>query len=125
MRNFQEKRGWKNIIESKPVLIILGILILIFAYSVLGFWNKMLDSRRSKKIVEDKVNLLEERKDSITKEIESLNTDEGKEKVFRENLGLVKEGEGLVVIVEDKNSSQNDENTSSSGFFSFLKNLFK
>lgn len=124
MRNFQEKSGWKKIIESKPVLILLGILILIFAYSVLGFWNKMLESRRSKKIVEDKVISLEQRKDRITKEIESLKTDEGKEKVFRENLGLAKEGEGLVVIVDDKNSPIDQEDTSS-GFFSFFINLFK
>lgn len=125
MRNFQQKRIWKNIIQSKPVLAILGIVILFFAWNILGLWNKMQETSKNKKIIEDKVAELQQRKNSLTSDINSLKTDQGKEKFFRENLGLAKEGEGEIVVVEDKNLPPGPEKPVSSGFFSFFKNWFK
>lgn len=124
MRNFQQKRGWKNIIESKPVLILFGILILFFAWNVFGFWSKMKETEKNKKIVEDKVTELTQQKDKFLSDINSLNTDQGKEKLFRENFGLAKEGEGVIVVVEDKNLPLVVK-PDSSGFWGFIKNLFK
>ena len=84
MRNFQQARGWKNIVQSKPFLILFGIVILIFSWNVFGLWNKMQETVKNKKIVEDKVALLKQQKENISSEINSLNTVEGKEKFFRE-----------------------------------------
>jgi cell division protein FtsB len=125
MKNFQQKRVWKNIVQSKPVLAILGIVILFFAWNILGLWNKMQETSKNKKIIEDKVAELQQRKNSLTSDINSLKTDQGKEKFFRENLGLAKEGEGEIVVVEDKNPPPSSEKPASSGFFSFFKNWFK
>lgn len=125
MRNFQQKRSWRNIFESKPFLILLGILILFFAWNVFGFWNKMRETDKNKKIVEDKIALLKQQKEKLSADINNLNTVEGKEKFIRENFGLAKDGEDLVVVVEDKNPPKAPKDSSSSGFFSFLKNLFK
>ncbi|MBI3888176.1 septum formation initiator family protein [Candidatus Nomurabacteria bacterium] len=124
MRNFQQKRGWRNIFQSKPVLALFGILILVFAYNILGLWNKMQDTEKNKKIAEDKVAELLQQKKKLTTDINSLNTTEGKEKLFRENFGLAKDGEDLIVVVDDKNSPAVPK-PASSGFFGFLKNLFK
>ena len=124
MRNFQRKGNFGNILQSKPALIFFGIIILIFAWSVLGFWNKMQDTAKNKKIVEDKVAELKQQKEKLNSDINSLNTDRGKEKVFRENFGLVKEGEDLIVVVDDKNPPPAPD-ASSTGFWSFLKSLFK
>ena len=125
MRNFQQKNVWRNIMQSKPVLIFLGLLILIIAWSVLGFWNKMGENNKSKKIAEDKVAELKQQKEKLNSDINSLKTAEGKEAVFRENFGLVKEGEDMIVIVEDKNKPQVPLEANTWGFFSFLKNWFK
>ena len=124
MRNFQHKRGWGNILQSKPVLALLGVLILFFAWSVFGFWNKMQETEKNKKIVEDKVAELQQQKGKLSSDINSLNTDEGKEKVFRENFGLAKQGEDEIVIVPD-NSAPAAPPAASSGLFSFFKNLFR
>ena len=125
MKNFQKNKGWGHILYSKPFLFVLGILILIFAWNVFGFWNKMRETEKNRQIAEDKISELKQRKDSIGGEIESLKTPEGKEKVFRENMGLIKDGEGLVIVVEDKNKNETQKEPSNTGFFSFLKNLFK
>ncbi len=124
MVNFQRQRNGAQILQSKPVLIFFGIVILVFAWSVFGFWNKMQDTAQNKKIVEEKIAELQQQKVKLTADINNLNTDAGKEKIFRENYGLAKPGEDLIVVVEDKNSADASKN-SSSGFFSFLKNLFK
>ena len=124
MRNFQRKRVWRNIMQSKPVLVALGILVLFFAWNILGFWNKMQDTEKNKKIIEDKVALLKQQKEKITNDINNLNTVEGKEKIFRENFGLAKDGEGVIAVVDDKNAPIAPK-PASSGFWGFLKNLFK
>jgi cell division protein FtsB len=125
MRNLKQKGIWGNIIRSKPVLILLGILILFFAWSIFGFWNKMVETGKNREIAENKLLLLKEQKEKLSANIDSLNTAEGKEKFFRENFGLAKEGEGMVVIIEDQNLPQPKENEDVSSFFSFIKNWFK
>lgn len=125
MRNYERKINWRKVAESKPVLIILGILILIFAWSVLKFWNKMEETGNNKKIVEDKVTALRDKKEKLELDIESLNTEEGKEAFFRENYGLAKEGEQMIVVVEDQKPAEAPKKSPLSGFFSFFANLFK
>ena len=125
MRNFQRKQIWRDVIESKPVLILLGVGILVFAWSVFGLWNKMEDTTKNKKIVENQITSLEQQKEKLTSDINSLNTDEGKEKVFRENFGLAKAGENEIVILDDTNLPATPAVASPSGFFGFLKGLFK
>jgi len=111
--------------QSKPVLILLGVVILVFAWSVLGFWNQMRETSRNKQIVENKVIELKEQKEKLVSDIESLKTEEGKEKFFRENYGLAKEGENVIVVVEDKTPPAPAKTSFSDGFFSFFKNIFK
>ncbi|KKS04480.1 MAG: hypothetical protein UU82_C0022G0005 [Candidatus Nomurabacteria bacterium GW2011_GWC2_41_8] len=111
--------------RSKPVLIFFGILILIFAWNILGFWGKMEETGRNKKIAEDKVAALKQQKEKYSSDINSLGTDQGKEKFFRENFGLAKEGEGVIVVVEDKNPPIVPKTDSSSGVFSFFANWLK
>lgn len=110
--------------QSKPVLTLFGILILFFAYNILGFWNKMQETEKNKKILEDKVILLQQQKEKLSSDISNLNTVEGKEKLFRENFGLAKDGEDMIVIVEDKNPPVAAQ-SASTGFLSWLKSWFK
>jgi len=97
----------------------LGFLVLFFAWSVIGFLVKMEATRENRKLIEAKVVQLEEEKEKLSADIEKLKTDEGKEQSIREKFGLAKEGEGQIVIIEDKNKAE-EENTKFGGFFSFL-----
>jgi cell division protein FtsB len=124
MRNLKHSRGGRNIMQSKVVLTLFAVFILFFAWSVLGFWNKMQDTAKNKKIAEDKVAALQKQKEKLSSDISNLKTDQGKEKVFRENFGLAKDGEDVIVVVDDKNTNPAPK-PASSGFFSFFTNLFK
>lgn len=124
MRNFQQKNAWSNISRSKPVLILLGLLLLFFAWNVLNLWKKMEDTAQNKKLVQNQLTSLEQQKQKLSTDINNLQTDEGKETIFRENYGLAKDGEDEIVVEEDPNQPA-PAPQSSGGFFGFLKNLFK
>ncbi|MFZ2150157.1 MAG: septum formation initiator family protein [Minisyncoccia bacterium] len=125
MRNFERKATWRRIMESKPALIFFGLLILVFAWSVFRFLGKMAETGRNRETVEEKVIALREKKENLTRDIDSLSTDEGKEKFFRENYGLAQEGEQMIIVVEARDIEKEGEDKQSSGFLSFFRNLFK
>lgn len=124
MRNFQEKRGLRAILQSKPALILLGVVILAFAWSIIGLAGKTEDTAKNKKNAIDKIAELQQEQDKLSFDIQNLQTDQGKEAAVRENLGWGKPGEGMIVVVDDK-TQPNVKETQQTGFFSFLKNLFK
>ncbi len=124
MRNFQEKKGWKYYLHSKLVLTLLFILLLLFAWNVFGLIGKLEDTYKNRKSEEAKITDLEKRKAQLSSDIEKLNTDKGKEEVIRQNFGLAKEGEQLIVIVDDKNKTASVPQPEN-GFLSWLKNIFK
>jgi len=124
MKSFQQKRGWKNIVQSRPVLVLLGVLVFIFAYGLVGFMGKMQVTIENRKIAENKVIELQTEKDKLSSDISKLKTNSGVEESIRDKFGLAKEGEGEIVIVDDKNASEIPKQESN-GFFSFLKNLLK
>lgn len=124
MRNFQQKRKLGNILHSKPVLVFLGALMIFFTWVIINFLGKMKETSHNRTIAENKLIELEQKKEQLTVGIEKLKTDEGKEESVREKFGLAKEGEGLIIIVDDKNQPEVKE-AGEGGFFSFIKNLFK
>ena len=124
MRNFQRKRGLRNIMYSRPVLVLLSILVLFFAWGVINFTGKMEVTRENRKIAENKVAQLEKEKEKLSSDIAKLNSPSGVEESIRLKFGLAKEGEDLIVVVEDKNPPP-AKDASSGGFFSFFKNWFK
>lgn len=124
MKNFERNRG-RNIMESTPALIILGILVLAFAWSVIRFWIKMADTRKNKEIAEAKTETLRGQEETLRADIANLQTDRGKEEFFRENYGLAKEGEEVIVIVDQDAAGKETERGPVSSFFSFFVNLFK
>ena len=123
MRNFQEKKGLRHIIQSKLALMLLGVIIFVFAWSVIQLMGKTRETAKYKNIVEDKVAELQKGKEKFSSDIAKFQTEEGIEENIREKFGLAKEGENMVVIVEDKNLPEKQE-IESKGFFSFFKNLF-
>ncbi len=126
MRNFQGKKGrGANILESVPVLIILVALLLFFAWGVLRFIVKMRDTGKNKEIAQMKVAELAEAKEKLGGDIENLKTERGVEENIREKFGLAKEGEGLIVVVDDKNAQNPEEEGDKNWFVRFLKNWFR
>lgn len=125
MRNFQKKKGLKEIMRTKPALVFLAIVVVVFAWSAIGLVGKAMETARNKNIALNKITELQHQKEKLTSDIEKLNTDRGIEESIREKFGWAKEGEKMIMVIDDKNPPVIDENVDKKGFFSFLKNLFK
>lgn len=128
MKSFQPKRGIRNILHSRPILVFLSILVLAFIWGVVGFMGKMQVTIENRKIAENKVAQLKKEKEKFSSDIAKLNTPNGIEESIRLKFGLAKEGENMIVVVEDKNQPEVKADPSSESFFSFLffwKNWFK
>jgi len=125
MRNFQEKKRFKNFIQSWPILIFLGILLIFFALGVFDFMGKMIETSGKKKNVEQKVLELQETKEKLSSDIESLKTERGLEENIREKFGLVKEGEDLIIVIDSKENPELDDKTKLNWFTSFFSDWFK
>ena len=125
MRNFQEKNKWQKFFESKPALVVLSLFVLFFAWSVFGFWSKMEDTYENKRLAAVRVEELKTEKQKLSGHISKLSTDVGVEETLRTKFGLSKEGEEVIVIIEDENNQNEPQEGKSGGILSFFKNWFK
>ena len=124
MRSFPKKRKLTNIAHSRFFLGLLGTILVLFIWVMVGFLNKTIITRENRKIAENKLLELQKEKVALSSDIAKLQTKEGIEESIREKFGWAKEGEGMIVVMEDKNQPVKDEKQQG-GFFSFIKNLFK
>jgi len=122
MKDFQNK-GKNRILYSLPVLVLFLVILVLFATGIIDFANKAKDAYQNRKIAEEKILELKERKTKLESDIGELNTDLGKERVFRENYGLGKPGEKVIIVVEDTNK-ESPEESSKTGFFDYFMDLF-
>jgi cell division protein FtsB len=126
MKKFQEKNIWSNIVQSKPVLFLLFILIVGLAWSVYGLMERMKETAKNKEIEDIKISELRERRDKLTSDIASLKTEKGVEENIREKFGLSKDGESVIIIVEDKDQvSDIKKEKQENKLRFFFKNIFK
>lgn len=103
-------------------LIIVGLLILV-AIAVRGIWevyNKERDSRLRRQEAEAQLANLEGREASLRADIAQLKSDRGIEEVLRQEYELAREGEGVVVIVGEKEEAPPPEPSS----FPWLEKAF-
>ena len=86
---------------------------------------KLGETSKNRQISEMKVVELKEFKEKLSYDIEKLKTDEGLEESIREKFGLIKEGEGLIVVVDDKNAIPPQDDGGKNWFMLFLDNWFQ
>jgi cell division protein FtsB len=131
MAQFQNKKTWKHLLYSKPTIVLLGILTLFFAYNVTGIIAKSRETDKNLSIALRELDSLQTQQANLQSSIDTLSSPKGIEDTIREKYRVVKDGEGLVVIVDDKKSENPDDssNTENSahehGFWNFVKNIFK
>ncbi|MEX2052363.1 MAG: septum formation initiator family protein [Candidatus Paceibacterota bacterium] len=125
MRNLQGKRNYKRFFESWPVLIFLAIATIFFTWQIIDFFGKLRDTRYNRQTAEDRLTALKESKQNLSDSIESLKTPEGIDESIRNKFGLAKEGEGVIIIVEDQNAQKKSDSDDGNWFSNLWGKIFR
>ena len=125
MGNFQEKNKVKSILYYRPFLFVFAFILIFFIWGVVRFLVKMNETEKNRKIAQMKVEELQKSREKLVTDIDNLKTDKGLEENIREKFGLAKEGEGLIVVVDDKKNLDEQKDTEGNWLSSFFGNLFK
>ncbi len=117
MAHIDRRRFITKLTHSRVSHVILFLLMTLFVYSAVGAYRKsrIANDRMSASLSE--LIELEDQKSRLSTELENSNTDFGREKALREKFNVVKEGEQVIVIVNDKDLGKVSTDTEKKGFF--------
>ena len=101
MLDFHEKRRFKRLLYSKVTLVILGFIVIWLAFAVWSMYKKERDTRLRRIEQKEVLNELEGREESLREEIERLSTERGIEQEVRSNFEVGKDGEEMIIIVDN------------------------
>ena len=114
---------------SKLVLIILMIGSVFLMKAVWNAYGEMIHTREQASALQQEFDSISVRAHELSQNVSLLGTDEGVEKEIRKKFGVVKEGERVVVIIEEKPVEQKDTPLEKQGFlgsiFTWVKNLIQ
>lgn len=102
MREFQEKRRRQRLLYSKLTLFVLVIVVLVLARATWNVYEKKSDSAEKRAKSQQELLSLTQQEALLLAEIEALKTQDGQEAEIRDTYRMAKEGEGLIVIVDER-----------------------
>ncbi len=107
MFDFQQKRKLRVVLESRITWVVLLILTGFMTMSAFGRYQIARDMADRRSEVELEKVKLEARKTDLEEEVKYLSNDRGIEAEMRRQFDVAKDGEQIVVIVEDEPSATN------------------
>ena len=124
MIEFKKKEKY-HFWHSPLALSILFLILVFFAYNMIGLIEKERETSKQKEISLTKLDNLKNREQTLTNDISKIKTEEGIETAIREKYQVAKAGEKMVQIVDDNTTaSVSTDSAGEHGFVSFLKRLF-
>lgn len=100
MREFQERQKIRRRLYSKTSIVIVLIILFFVAKGVLGLYQKEKASRLEVERLTNLKSEIEDRLKTVSKHNDQLATTQGLEAEIRNKFDVVKEGEGVIVIVD-------------------------
>lgn len=110
--------------HSPLALFILFAAVVFFSYNIVDLAKKAKETSEKKSLILDEIKYLQNKSDTLNKEITVLETDFGKEEELREKLPYTREGEKMVVIIEEEENEKpvaTEEVSSFDRFWSIFK----
>lgn len=124
MNQFKGKKSNK-FWHSPLMLIVLFLVLVLFAYNMVGLLKKERETSKNKASELSKIEELRKREATLSSEIEKLNTEYGVEESIREKFQVVKPDEKMVVIVEEKEKvSILEKDSKDHSFWGYVKKVF-
>ena len=106
MFDFHQKRKLKTVFGSRVtqgVILVVAFFILLSAYNRYLIAREMAERRAS---VESEISTLEERREILETQVQYLSNERGIESEMRRQFDIAREGEQVVIILEDENAAE-------------------
>ena len=122
-----QKKSTNSLWHSPLVLFVFFLLVLLFMYNMIGIIEKVRETNKRTTLVNIQISELNNREHMLSKDIDKLKTEIGVEATLRDKYQLVKNGEKMVVIVDQEASASEAVPAvpKSNGFVEFFRNLFR
>lgn len=104
MFDFYQKRKFKVVLASRPVQVFVLLVTLFVLWSAYVRYDIASEMAERRLMVEQEALKLQERKESLETQVNYLSDERGIEAEMRRQFDVAKEGEKVVVIVEDEKS---------------------
>jgi cell division protein FtsB len=88
--------------HSPLALVVLFIMVIFFSYNIASLAKKSKDTTEKRNLILKEIKYLKDKSDSLNQEISELETDLGKEEELRRKLPVTKEGEKMVIILDEE-----------------------
>jgi cell division protein FtsB len=124
MKEFQKPSKKSNMLHSPIILLLFAVFLVIFLSSIIGLIRKNHETAKNKEMAELEHDKLTAQYEDLNSETERIKSDRGKEDIIREKFGVVKKGEGLVVVIDEDPSLRAAAASSHGNFLDFLKKIF-
>lgn len=121
MLDFHQKRKVRAVMYHRATLIILSILVLLSIHSVWSVYQKKSISEQAKNVALKHTEELRSREGELQANIGRLKTGTGIEEEIRSKFTVAKDGENMVVVVDDSRSGTSSPETS---FWQQIKDFF-
>ena len=102
MFDFHEKRKIRSFLYSKTIFVLLLILVILLSIST---YNRFTVAQETKKRLDERridLEALEIRADVLGSKVQYLENDRGVEEELRNRFDVAKEGEQVIIILDDK-----------------------
>lgn len=126
MAEFNRKNK-QTFMYSPLVLFVLFAILILFIYNIINLSEKERETTQKKEIALSNIENLRNREKTLTSDIDKLKTEVGVEEAIRDKYQVVKEGEKMVVIVnnDDKLEISQTDIKQVHGFWGWIKRTFK
>ncbi|OGI96122.1 hypothetical protein A3I25_00570 [Candidatus Nomurabacteria bacterium RIFCSPLOWO2_02_FULL_42_17] len=126
MLNFQKRKKIEGLLYSPWMLVLMVLLTGFFIYKLAGIVIKSNETNAQKKESLADLNKSQNQKASLIEALEDLETQWGSERAVVDKFRVVKEGEGLIVILNPDKNVENEKNHSKdNSLWNSFRNLFK
>lgn len=113
MFDFQQKRKLRTVMTSRVTQGILLFLSCLVLLSVIDRYQIARDMSDRRTAIESEIEALETRKQTLDKEVDYLLSERGAEAEMRRQFDMAREGEQVILIVDDPKKSENSATNTS------------
>jgi cell division protein FtsB len=125
MLDYKEKNKARRFMYSTPVLVFLAFFLLFLLSKTWVLYKTSEDARRKADEAKMELRKLEERKTDLAASVNFLKTERGKESKIREKFMVGKEGEGVILLVDQPPATNTESIPRKSSFWSGFLNFFR